>query len=88
MDWNDTLISVLLGLPPNHTVKNGEGQFLNPLADMSPASFFQGTSGTVGCAVKPGDSLTVTVANPQQPANTGSLAEPVIVGAYSTTTPY
>jgi hypothetical protein len=88
LDWNDTLISVLLGLPPNHTVKNGEGQFLNPLADMSPASFFQGTSGTVGCAVKPGDSLTVTVANPQQPANTGSLAEPVIVGAYSTTTPY
>jgi hypothetical protein len=83
-DWNDTGISLLLGLPPAAGaggITNGEQQYLNPLTVMSPMSFFPKTS-NVACPVTYGsvsqpNYLYVKVTNPQSNTAGAYVAVPI-----------
>jgi hypothetical protein len=76
-DWTDSAISLQVGLPT--TPVNYNGAPLYAITDMSPLTFFAPSSG-VSCSISPGDSLTFTVTNPQQPGNTAAQVTVTVGG--------
>ncbi len=76
-DWTDNAISLQVGLPT--TPENSNHLLLYPLTDMSPLTFFAPAS-SVPCLISPGDSLTFTVKNQQQPGNTSAVVSVTAVG--------
>ncbi len=85
-DWTDTAISLLVGLPGPGVAVNGAGTSLVPTRDMSPLSFFQSPVNT--CPVVAGDTINVSVTNPQHPGTTSQLASATGILNYTTAIPF
>ncbi len=69
-NWSDTSISLVINAPIEaYNLYLGTGDYISPLTAFSPLTLFTDGYNTWNCPVGTGDTLTLTVTNPQNTGN-------------------